>query len=118
MAQFTYASYFEVQVPMTHQQTQQVVMHQPLTNGRFQTTVNPIDGNGCAYAPGQAPSGAQHTPGGPNRVGPIGGGGTDPSDPYAGDAVPLGDAPWFIMAILALGYIAYRARRRVRARSL
>ena len=110
---------------MSHQQTQQVMTHQPmahqpLTNGRFQTTVNPIDDNGRAYAPGQAPSGAQHTPGGPRRVA-----GEDEDDPReSGDpyidspAYPLGDTPWFIMAILALGYIANRARRRVRARSL
>ena len=83
---------------------------QPLTSGQFTTTVNPLDDNGCSYAPGQTPSG-------PRRVGPIGGGGSGgggglPSDPYFGEVVPLTDTPWMIMALLALAYIAFIAYRR------
>ena len=91
-----FASYFEVQVPMSQQQTP-VMTQQPLTSGRFQTTVNPLDDNGCAYAPGQSTSG-------PRRVGPGPGGGL-PSDPF----MPIGDTPWLIMALLALFYIALRS---------
>lgn len=84
-----------------------VLAQQPLSFGRFQTTVNPLDDNGKAYAPGQASSG-------PKRVGPIGGegGGTLPPDPYAGDAAPLGETPYVMMLILAITYIILTIRRR------
>lgn len=47
------------------------------------------------------------TPSRPRRVGEDE---TDP-DPYSGPAAPIGDTPWLIMALLGIGYIAFRAFR-------
>ena len=90
-----------------------VLTQQPLTSGRFQTSVNSLDENGRAYSPGQTPTG-------PRRVGPGGGGNPNPgsgglpSDPFWTEVVPLGDTPWLIMALLALLYIASRVYMRAR----
>ena len=105
-----YASYFEVQVPMSSHQQTTMLSQQPLTSGRFQTSVNSLDENGHAYAPGQSSSGKNYAPGGPRRVSHD----DDEDDPYMGNVVPLGDTPWFIMLLLSLGYIAFRLFRKKR----
>ena len=33
-------------------------------------------------------------------------------DPFAGDAAPIGDAPWLIILLLGVGYIAFVSYRR------
>ena len=98
---------FEVQVPMNEKATvgSSVQQYQPLTTGRFQTTVNPLDANGCAYSPGQNASYYA----GPRRSGrddeP-----TTPSDPPGMDT-PVGDVPWGIVIMFALLLSAFRTYR-------
>ena len=106
---YAHAISFEVQVPMSSQPQQTtVLMHQPLTSGRFQTSVNPLNENGRAYSPGQQPQ--TNAVRGPRRVSHD----DDEDDPYMGNVVPLGDTPWLIILLLSLGYIAFRLFRKKR----
>ena len=97
-----YASFFEVQVAMSEKRAYGEKVE--LTNGHFQTTVQPIDDFGHAYSPGQSASGGTHTPNGPRRVGHK----DDEDDPCMPSQVaPIGDVPWGIMVILIIAYVAY-----------
>ena len=110
MGYYARAISFEVQVPMSSQPQQTTVLsQQPLTSGRFQVSVNPLDANGRAYAPGQQTT-QTNAARGPRRVGHN----DDEDDPFMGQVVPLGDTPWFIMLLLSLGYIAFRLFRKKR----
>lgn len=85
-----------------------VLTQQPLTSGRFQASVSPLDENGRAYSPGQTSSGPRRVGGGPG-----GPGGDLPPGPFEDAPVAsIGDTPWLIMALLGIGYIAFRAIRR------
>ena len=112
----TYASYFEVQVPMSAQTTMTTPMRStssyvPSTattsaarpTGHFSTTVNALDESGCSYAPGTDRS---YKPYRPRRV-------EDDSpedDPYMGNHTPIGDTPYILFALLLAGYVVYRRR--------
>lgn len=103
-----YASFFEVQVPMSERQ-QTYGERVSFSTGHFQTTIQPIDDNGHAYTPGQTPSG-------PRRVGPIGGGETGgngglPSDPMWGDVAPIGPTPYILFILLLAAYVVIKRRR-------
>ena len=98
MALSAYASYFEVQVPMSEKQTStQMFGHQPLTTGHFGTTVHTLDQSGRAYTPGQSSSSSSGITG-PRRVG-----GNDHSDEI--NPVPHGDTPWLFIGLLLLIYL-------------
>lgn len=77
-----------------------------MPSGHFTTNVAAIDANGHAYAPGQT-----YNPGKPNRMkcderdDP-----EDPSDPY--NDTPIGDTPYYLFALLAAAYIAYKRFRK------
>ena len=97
---------FEVQVPMNEKATIRSSMqqYQPLTTGRFQTTVNPLDANGCAYSPGQTPT-SYSSPMRKERDDP-----DNPSDPPGMDT-PVGDVPWGLVVLFALFLAAFRTIR-------
>lgn len=48
---------------------------------------------------------------GPHRIGHRPGGGADPVEPDPSPDMPIGDTPWLIMMLLALGYIVTRVYR-------
>lgn len=106
-----YASYFEVQVPMSDKQAQtQMFSHQPLATGHFQTTVNTLDPNGHAYLPGQSAAGNN----GLHRAKKVSHD-DDEDDPYLpSNVVPLGSTPWalFLLLILAYGGVKIRNQRK------
>lgn len=104
-----YASYFEVQVPMSDKQAQtQMFSHQPLATGHFSTTVQPIDACGRAYAPGQVPAGNASGPQHLRRVSHD----DDEDDPFMGNVVPIGETPFALFALLLLAYMTVRLRDR------
>ena len=70
-----------------------------MPSGHFTTTVNPIDERGFAYAPGQT-----YKPASISRPRKVDEGGDLP-DPYLD---PLGDTPYYLFALLAAAYIAYK----------
>ena len=105
-----YASYFEVQVPMSDKHV--YGERTTLTTGHFQTTVNTLDASGRAYAPGQ---GAHYAPGGPRRVqGEDEDDDRETEDPFFDQVQPIGDTPWFFMCMCAcaLAFIIYRRTRK------
>ena len=73
-----------------------------MPSGHFSTNVASVDANGHAYAPGQYNSSFQ-----PRRAkmderdDP-----DDPPDPYIN--TPVGDTPYYLFALLAAAYIAYK----------
>lgn len=100
MAIGTYASYFEVQVPLSAQTTMTTSVR---PTGHFCTTVNTLDESGCSYAPSAERS---YKPYRPRRV-------EDDSpedDPYMGNHTPVGDTPYVFFALLIAGYVVYRRR--------
>ena len=106
-----YASYFEVQVPMTEQQQVQVIGHRTIATGHFSTTVNSLSSGGIAYAPGQTPGTSLSS--GPHRAKKV----EDEDyedDPFMGNFVPLGSTPWvlFLLLILAYGGVKIRNQRK------
>lgn len=75
---------------------------------RFTTYVPAIDASGYAHTPseitaGQSSSSRPHV----RRVGHD----DDEDDPFMGNVDPIGDVPWWMMALLLLGYAAYRFYR-------
>lgn len=70
-----------------------------MPSGHFTTTVNPIDERGFAYAPGQT-----YKPASISRPRKVDEGGDLP-DPYM---EPIGDTPYYLFALLAAAYIAYK----------
>ena len=103
-----YASYFEVQVPMSDKQAQtQMFSHQPLATGHFSTTVNTLDPNGHAYSPGQSAVGNS----GPHHAKKVSHD-DDEDDPFMGNVVPIGETPFALFALLLLAYMTVRLRDR------
>ncbi len=103
---------------MSTQQTP-IMTSQPLTSGRFSTTVNPLDDNGYSYSPGQASSGSQYAPGRPRRVN-----GENEDDERESDDpnipsnyTPLSDTPWLLFLLLGVGYIAFITYRKYKIRA-
>ena len=110
-----YASYFEVQVPMSDKQAQtQMFSHQPLATGHFQTTVNTLDPNGHAYLPGQSAAGNN----GPHHAKKVSHD-DDEDDPYLpSNVVPLGSTPWVLFLLLMIAYGGVKIRNQRKKASL
>lgn len=106
-----YASFFEVQVPMSERSAAYGVRSATLgektalTDGHFHASVQPIDAFGHAYYPGQSSEGNSYTPAGPRRVGHD----DDEDDPMMNNVAPVGNIPWFFLALLLAAYLIPRA---------
>ena len=114
-----YASFFEVQVPMSERTSVYGVKstalgeRTSLTDGHFRTSVQPVDGFGHAYSPGQSSDGNSYTPGGPRRV--LGEDEDDPretEDPLWGNVAPIGPTPYILFVLLLAAYAVIKRRRR------
>lgn len=116
MAIGTYASYFEVQMPISAQTTMTTSMRSTSSyvtstattstarpTGHFCTTVNALDESGRSYAPGAERS---YKPYRPYRVNGEDEG-ENSEDPFM---EPIGDTPWILFALLIAGYVVYRRR--------
>lgn len=79
-------------------------MTMTIPSGRFTAQVASLDENGCAYAPGQTTS---HPHGHIRRLNGEDSDNDNP-DPMAD---PIGDTPWILFILLAIGYAAYKCRR-------
>lgn len=91
----TYASLFEVHVPMSGRQTFGE-QRAPLASGHFSTTVHEIDAYGHAYCPGEQRT-ASYGPSRAKRVEED----DHSDDPYL---MPAGDIPWIMIMLLALAF--------------
>ena len=77
-----------------------------MPSGHFSTNVASVDANGHAYAPGQYNSSFQ-----PRRAKMDERDDPDnPPDPYIN--TPVGDTPYYLFALLAAAYIAYKHFRK------
>ena len=79
------------------------------SGGRFTTYVPTIDVNGHAYTPSQITAGetAPHRP----HIRKVGHD-DDEDDPFMDNVDPIGNTPWMLFVLLAIGYGCYKLRKR------
>ena len=79
------------------------------SGGRFTTYVPAIDADGHAYTPSQITAGdtSPHRP----HIRKVGHD-DDEDDPFMNNVDPIGDTPWILFLLLAIGYGFFKLRKR------